>query len=1342
MALDLSALTTEQQIAAIYIGYYERAGEPDGANFWEAALENPGFSLADIASDFAVQDETLEAHPFFQNPTADAANAFIAELYGNLFAREADVEGLTFWGDILVGVINGETYDTDGDGNDDITQVGDIILAIIEGARNVEGGTQDLTTILNKLEVATAWTDAAEAAGATAAFAELSAEFQASSKSIVAAVTSSETTVTNAKGEIGEVFAPEPVEGNSIFLTSATDVNGQVNLVTGEAFEATADNDTFWGYIAQNPFAGGVSNTLSSADRLDGEGGDDRLYAELSFEFLGTDAFGAGLTDIQPRLTSIETIDIEARDFVAGEGFGGLGFDFDVDTETFSSNPFLPITVDGKNIVGHDVIGSYQSDGDLKIENLTTKETDAVSSARNTSDITIKMAYTDNMNTDGDASDLHVLFDNDYLLSGQVEQGFADFFLLDQDAELALLTGGIAEGRLDDLDKNGIQFRIDTNGDGVVDINDDLIEVAFDDTLIVNDDINTHQEFRDALQDPLQALIDSGVLPEGTTIELFEYTQVVQDDLGRNANQATLDGGTLSNLIPAVRVELGNDAEVVAVGFSTPDTEVPPFNFFGRVKNEFEQDDQPISINIDLEKAGRGGEGGNLIVGGKAANVSAGIAGGIEVFNVNVIGGSELPSWIGSLNSTLDALDQVYVTTDEDFAGSGDVADLTINEIGGAAFNNGGETDVRYFDSTGFEGDLRAFANLDEFGNGAHSYLLGGGDDLLSITFGDADTVTNPDNDVFGGAAGDSLTINTGGGDDTLRLNSADRDVESGRATGADLEFLDIETGAGEDTVFYDTDNANSGPLVTGNDPETNTTTGDGASISTSAGEDNIYMHGEEYFVGGVRTGDPITGDARFTELSILGIGDADNFQLFEGSLQVSFAGVLSEWVDIDYDRTTYTTSREDIRDAILAAVASNSALEGMIEIVELADGSLMARSLVSGQDVALTVDLEGPVASSALSDNTDGYAVADSVGGADEPALDPAGAPVADNDGWPLLNSQPTLNQISLAQLSNAWEAWNPGSTAFDDVNNPGDFSSDDDNFNFDGSVSDAESASEMVAQMDELADLLDSLGELDGPTGNSSDDNVINAGGNDDLIVLATEAVSTETANTENGNGNTVEFTGQFGWDTIVNFTSDGAIDSEDGTNNNDIMDFTSYLDAAADVRGDSVGVQDVREDEAVEYSFLNQMGADATTSTDIDHNQIRIWEFGDVWGSLDADSDPTPNNFDSLSTADMIEFFENEIAFGDFVVGGDTGASALGSEFLILVGKDGDIEIAQDGTESFEADHADNQFWVFEGVVTSYDTDDSEYAVSFNLLGGVDLAETLITGLGPDDFGVALA
>ena len=1085
-------------------------------------------------------------------------------------------------------------------------------------------------------------------------------------------MTDSPATVATAKQTIDNFFEPAPVLGEEFLLTSATD-----------RIDGTADDDEFNAYIQQNPFAGGISNSLSSADRLDGGAGNDRLYAELSFEFLGTNL--AGATDIQPRISNIEEIDIEARDFGFGDQFG---FDAGEDRSEGDGSP--DIVVDAKWITDHKEIGSYFSDGDLKIENLTTLTSGG--SARNTSEITITMDHTDNYNSDGDASDLTVLFDNDYLLSGQEAEGQIFYFLLDEDAELVN-----NPNRLNNIDVDGLRFTID-RGDGPVEV---TLEASAANVA------GTHQGFVNALQPALQVLIANGTLPAGTTLTLDPTITTT----------TFIDDGSESDPIPAIVLTSGDGSPVIATGFSRIEEEIGEYDVFGRFNSINEVADQPISIDIDLHKAGRGGEGGDLIVGGKAPSTMAGIAGGIEVFNVNVMGGSEKPSWIDALNSTNDALDTIIVTTDAAVAGSGDVADLRIGEIGGSSHNNRfNETDVRVFDSTAFEGNLTAFANLDEFGNGAHSYLLGGGNDRLSITFGDSNS--SSDNVAFGGAAGDSLIINTGAGNDRLTLNSAPVFDSNTGSVGADLEFLEIETGAGDDTVFYNTDNRNEGPRVLGTD----TTTGDGASISTSAGEDDIYMNG---------------GLSDFVELSLVGDGDIREFQLFGASIQVEIDGVLSEWVDIDYDRSTYMTSREDIRDAALAAIAQSTALSDMVEIVELADGTVQIRSLVSGT-TNWSFNVEGPVASEAL---IDASLATGTEGGEDEP-VDPS-----PDAGWPLLNAQPTLNQVTLTELSAAWSAWYPGSTAFS-TTSPN-WGSDTPDVDFLPGSGDVTSVATLLDALDNVADFGDTTGQLTGPTGNASDDNVINAGAGDDLIALATEAVSADTANTENGNGNTVEFTGQFGWDTIVNFTSDNAATAVDGQNDNDILDFTSYLDRAAHVRGESVGVQTLRTAEAVDYTFVNLMAGDSG-ATIIDHNQIRLMQFEELYDDLVASTPvtPLPVNFDSLTAAQVDTWLEeNMSATASVRGGGGTNGNGVGNNFLVLIGKDGDIEInpvTDPDSVDFDANHADNQFWAFEVEVSAFratDANSDNYDFTVSFLGGVDLAETLITGLSPDDFGVAL-
>jgi hypothetical protein len=427
-----------------------------------------------------------------------------------------------------------------------------------------------------------------------------------------------------------------------------------------------------------------------------------------------------------------------------------------------------------------------------------------------------------------------VLFDNDYLLAGQVEQGFADFFLLDQDAELRIKDGEPAEGRLDDLDKNGIEFRIDTDGDGDVDVLDDLISVAFDSDLIVNDDINTHDDFRDALQAPLQDLIADGTLPEGTTIELFEHGVVVEDDQGRNANQAILDDGTPSDLIPAVRVELGNDGEIVPVGFSTPDTDVPPFNFFGRIKSEFEETDEDISIDIDLEKAGRGGEGGNLIVGGKADTVNEGIAGGIKVFNINVkgVGGDGAdakPSNVGTITSTLGALEVVNIATDPDFVDGDSYASLVVRNGFDQDVNSDLESgDLKQINANDFLGNLTlgdtdATQDAGRITNADSIMATGGGDVTLGLRYDGEET-------------DETYSVTTGGGDDTVDA------ILDGDAVDYADSGLDIATGGGEDDVTVAFDFGTAGDGTDDDNNQLNQAILDNVNVETGSGDDTITI--------------------------------------------------------------------------------------------------------------------------------------------------------------------------------------------------------------------------------------------------------------------------------------------------------------------------------------------------------------------------------------------------------------------------------------------------------------------------------------------------------------------
>lgn len=812
MALDLETLSPREQITAIYIGYYDRAGDPFGMNFWETALANPSLDLDDIADDFSTQAETLIAYPFLGDPTPEEAAAFITEVYLNLFNREPDDAGLTFWSDALLAAIANDDLPPE-DQDPDVLSVGEIILAIIEGAQDVEGGPQDRTTILNKIEVGVAWTDAAEASGLTEADDYPNDPLaQASAKSIIEPVTDDESTVVAAKSDIDDFFDDEPsVPGKDIFLTSATDVNGMPNQITGEAFEATENDDAFWGYIAQNPFAGGVSNTLSSADRLDGLGGNDRLYAELTDEFVGTNSSGSGDDiDIQPRLANIEEIDIEARD-----------------GQSDDNNIF----VDGKHITDHEEIGSYYSDGDLRIENLTTLTSSGF--ARNTEAITITMDHTDNFNSDEDASDLRVYFDNDYLLSGQDAESEIVYWLLDEEAER---TGN--PNRLQNIDVDGIIFNVigaDGSSTQVI-IEADAANTA-----------GTHEQFVIELQAPFQAAIDAGLVPEGSRLYLDPT----------NTDFTFDDDGNQSEPIPGIVVESGDGTELVATGFSRIEEEIGEYDVYGRFDSSGQDIiDQPIEVNIDLYKAGRGGEGGDIVVGGKSENTPDGIADGIEVFHINVRGAGNddpnglltKPSDVGTITSTGDELEEVYIKTDPTFALGDTYASLTVrNGFDENRWGDQEDGDLKLINADEFLGDLTlgdlaARNNSGRITNADMITAQGGGDVTLGLLYDgeeEAQAYTvytaggddNLDIEIDGDATdhyGSSLMVSTGEGDDMVRVDTSDftgrddyddygggkggrggrggedDDDDNEQLNQAILDNIDINTGAGDDHIEAD----------------------------------------------------------------------------------------------------------------------------------------------------------------------------------------------------------------------------------------------------------------------------------------------------------------------------------------------------------------------------------------------------------------------------------------------------------------------------------------------------------------------------------------------------------
>ena len=1193
MAIDLSALSTRQALTAIYIGYYDRAADPAGIQFWEGVVANTSLDLVAITSDFAGQAETQAVHPFFADPATSSPATFITSLYQNLFNRDPDAEGLAFWSAALQDAI---------DGVEGAISVGQIITSIIEGAvDDPVAGTFDRTTILNKIEVGLDWTEAAEAANVD--FAN-DAAAQASAKSIIEGVTDEAETVASAKATTDAFFEPEPVTGDTFLLTSATDA--------GPDFTGGADNDEFLAYIQQNPFAGGVSNSLSSADRIDGGAGTDRLYAELSYEFVGTDILGGAAIDLQPRVSNIEEIDIEARDTLAfgGPGFGG----------SLGLGAVAPITVDAKNITDHVEIGSYYSDGDLVIENVTTLTSSGT--VRNTSDLTVVMDHTDNFNSDNDASDLTVYFDNDYLVAGQTSVGRADFFLLDQDAELRLQLGQAAEGRLDEIDKNGIRFEI----------NDQIVAVEFDGALLnenAADEINDHDAFIAALQAPLQALIDAGTLPAGTQIVRFDYTQVIFDDDNLPLNQAALQDGSFSDLIPSIQVISGDGSEVTPLGFTAPDEITGEFNVFGRFDQFFQRDDEPIAIDVELNKAGRGADGGNLIIGGKSQDgTNDGIAGGIEVFNIDVTGGgltengtndgTAKPSNLGTITSTGNALGIVNIATDPDFASN--PAELIVrNGFDQDLFDNEETGDLMRIDANDFLGNLTLGVGSGRITNADTITATGGGDVALQLLYDgeefgstglagvpEAYSVTTGSGSdtvdiVLDGDAIDyqdsSLSVETGGGDDSVEINFDLSTFDNQFLNGEILDNVMVSTGSGSDVI--DIDDLGS------------------ANIMAGSGADIVYTDGGAFSskeiwalnYDDVRSPDQASLDDNPPEdlpgeaLSLAYLDNATITVTLSGAGVGDYAaggGVMSQGEAIDgdngYESTVTITSlingnqyfgdQRDINAAITRAIEEDPVLDALLTVIPGANNTIAIVSKTSGEFDAsdLRIDIQQETYTS------DSYA-----------------GNVASEAQAIFANSAITVSELFAGTAAgSAYDGHDDGYGA--DLTDDTAIDVWYDGLSIDGG----------------LNNLADNT-HTDGSASTVETDNVINGEEGNDIIVLSTDAEGdalpiTPTDFTKspansliNGASNeTIVLTGSdFGNDTVMNFTANEA---EAGL---DFLDFTAYLTSQLDF---STGTPGSGSD-----SFRDIDTTLDTDLSDVEANEVAIVTFtaggGDSFGGLSA-------------------------------------------------------------------------------------------------------------------------
>lgn len=235
-------------IAALYVGYFNRAPDPAGLQFWIDQIEN-GREFETIAADFAASPEATALYPYLTAPDVASSSVFITSIYQNLFNRMPDAEGLEFWSDVL---------------DSGSVSVADMIAAIIEGAVDSPDATPptlDATTLDNKVEAGLDF--AADAANASGFDIDDAAD-KSAAIAAVDDVTDDEATVDAAKAATDAFLSGANNEGDTFDLAVGPD-----NIV------GTAANDTINALPVDED--GSLDTTFGLFDKIDGGAGTDTL---------------------------------------------------------------------------------------------------------------------------------------------------------------------------------------------------------------------------------------------------------------------------------------------------------------------------------------------------------------------------------------------------------------------------------------------------------------------------------------------------------------------------------------------------------------------------------------------------------------------------------------------------------------------------------------------------------------------------------------------------------------------------------------------------------------------------------------------------------------------------------------------------------------------------------------------------------------------------------------------------------------------------------------------------------------------------------------------------------
>lgn len=359
----------------------------------------------------------------------------------------------------------------------------------------------------------------------------------------------------------------------SFFLTL-----GQDNM-TG-----TPGNDEFNAYIFDN------SNSLQSADRIDGGAGNDTLFADMG----ASQAFA-----VTPITTGVENIVIRGQSGATAQGQNNVG-------------ATGRVQIDAERIVGATRFESNNSRSDVIIEDVR------ILPSQITKDITVAWVESDPGHVD-----YGVYFDQYSLRNQTSASSSINLQIMD--------TGAAARGEapLKDSNYRAFTFTVTPPGQAarVVTLGSDAIQ-----------DAQTYAELRAAFQAELDREFGPGV----ATATIGSNFTVV-DPLS-----STLVTGQTIVLTTQTATVFSTPA---GSGWLADGVAPPASNFYTNFNTAATNSADLVTVKVLLDDVGRGSTGGDLVIGGLSTGVTSSSL-GVQRFEVEVRDNSKLES-MKSTNNTL-----------------------------------------------------------------------------------------------------------------------------------------------------------------------------------------------------------------------------------------------------------------------------------------------------------------------------------------------------------------------------------------------------------------------------------------------------------------------------------------------------------------------------------------------------------------------------------------------------------------------------------------------------------------------------------------------------------------